>query len=148
MLLNRFKSATGDTFASKTKIAEDFGSFIFALTRPRIAPSLNMHVATTLPNRTRGEALLEFFFEELLWIYHIVHVPTVRKLFDKLYADIDNSRALEYGPLALISTTFALSAYFASTSSGLFFRHTEAMSHCHKSILLYDSYLLPRIYNC
>lgn len=98
-----------------------------------------MHnVVAALPTRGQGEALLEFFFDEILWIYHIIHVPTVRKHFDKLYTDIESHEQPEYGPLALISTLYALTAYFSSKSSGLFFRHTESTSYCHKWTLLYE----------
>ena len=132
-ILNYFQ----DSFATRTKLAEGFGSFIFALTRPRIAPSLNMHVVAMLPTRTQGEALMEIFFEEILWIYHLIHVPTVRAHFNTLYTSIENNQQPDYGPLALISTIFALSAYFSSKTSGLFFKHTESMSYCHKWTLLY-----------
>jgi hypothetical protein len=95
-----------------------------------------MHVAGILPPRSQGETLLEYFFEEILWIYHIVHIPTVRKLHNKLYTDIENSKTPDYGHLALISTIFALSAYFASHTSGLFFGNSEATLLCHKWTIL------------
>lgn len=82
---------------------------------------------------------MEFFFDEILWIYHILHVPTVEKHFDRLYTAVENGQQLEYGPLALISTIFSLTAYFSSRSSGLFFKHSESMSYCHKWTLLYVS---------
>lgn len=101
-----------------------------------------MHIVATLPARSQGIALLEFFFDEILWIYHIIHVPTVRKHFDALYTSIENNKQPEYGPLALLSTIFALTAYFSSKSSDLFFKHTESTSYCHKWTLLY----VPPIY--
>jgi hypothetical protein len=126
------------TFTSRLKIAEGFGSFIFALTRPRIPTSLDMqNVAATLPNRSQGVVLLEFFFDEILWLYHVIHVPTVRTHFDKLYTDIENNQQPEYGPLALISTLYALTAYFSSESASLSFKHSESMLYCHKWTLLY-----------
>ena len=97
-----------------------------------------MHVLATLPTRNQGETLLEFFFEEVLWVYHIVHVPSVRKQFDKLYTTIENNEPPDFGALALISTICALSAYFSSSASGLFFKHNEAMTYCHKWTLLYE----------
>lgn len=97
-----------------------------------------MHVLATLPTRNQGEALLEFFFEEVLWLYHIVHVPSVRKHFDKLYTTIENNQLPDFGALALISTIYALSAYFSSPASGLFFKHSEATTYCHKWTLLYE----------
>jgi hypothetical protein len=139
------KLTSKGTFATRAQIAEGFGSFIFALTRPRVAPSLNMHVAATLPIRTQGEALLEFFFNEILWIYHIIHVPTVKKHFDRLYKRIENHQPPEYGPLALLSTIFALSAYFSSKSSGLFFKYSESMFYCHKWTLLYVFPITPSL---
>lgn len=126
------------SFTTRAKIAEGFGSFIFSLTRPRVPTSLTMqNVLAALPTRSQGDALLEFFFDEILWIYHIIHVPTVRNHFEKLYHNIENHQQPEYGQLALISTLYALAAYFSSQSSGLFFRHTESTSYCHKWTLLY-----------
>ena len=126
------------TLASRTQIAEGFGSFIFALTRPRVPASLDMrNVVAVLPNRRQGDALLEFFLDEILWIYHIIHVPTVRKHFDNLYTAIEDRQEPEYGPLALISTLYALTAYFSSQSSDLFFNYTESMPYCYKWTLLY-----------
>ena len=126
------------TLASRTKIAEGFGSFLYALTRPSTPTSLDVHnIITALPSRSQGESLLKFFFDEILWIYHILHLPTVITYFDKLYADIETQQRPEYGPLALISTLYALTAYFSSKSSGLFFRYSESMSYCHKWTFLY-----------
>ena len=134
-MLNCFK----DNIATRAKIAEGFGSFLFAFTRPRIAPSLTMNVVATLPTRIQGEALLEIFLQEILWIYHLIHAPTVTAHFNKLYNTIENGQEPDYGPLALISTIFALSAYFSSKTSGLFFKHADSMSYCHKWTLLYAS---------
>ena len=146
MMLN---SGPKGTFTSKMKPAEDFGSFLFALIRPRVPTSLDMqNVVTKLPTRSQGEAMLEFFFDEILWIYHIVHVPTVRRHFDKLYNDLQNQKQLEYGPLALISTLFALTAYFSSETSSLPFKHGESMAYCHRYILLYVATLLISCLMC
>ncbi|KAG0645374.1 transcription factor [Hyphodiscus hymeniophilus] len=130
-------SPPNGSLTSKLKIAENFGSFIFALTRPRIPTSLDMqNVVATLPSRSQGAVMLEFFFDEILWIYHIIHIPTVRRHFDKLYIDIENNQQPEYGPLALISTLYALTAYFSSEASNLSFKHSDSMIYCQKWTLL------------
>jgi len=124
-------------YAAGTKLTESFETFIFTLAKPRISTSVDMqNIVAALPRRHEGEALLAFFFDEILWIYHLVHVPTVRRHFEKLHSDIQHNQQPEYGPLALIATIYSLVAYFSSESSGLFFKESEAMLNCHNWALL------------
>jgi hypothetical protein len=125
-----------DISDSDAKIAENFGSFIFALTKPRSAPSLGRNIPAILPERDQGESLLNFYLDHVNGIYYIIHVPTVKKLFNQVYASLEHNQQPDYGHLALISTIFALSAYFSSPLSGFYFKHSEAMSYCHQWTIL------------
>jgi hypothetical protein len=80
--------------------------------------------------------LLEYYFNHVSWIYHIIHVPTVERQFDNLYTKLEQNQQPDYGHLALISTLFALSAYFSSSSAGLFNDIPDQMLHCRRWTLL------------
>ncbi|PVH76458.1 hypothetical protein DL98DRAFT_292932 [Cadophora sp. DSE1049] len=129
-------SGAEDPSTLDVKVIESFGSFIFSLTRPRMAPAFDNNLPTVLPSRSQGEVLLNYYFDHVNWIYHIIHKPTVRKLFDTLYTDIEMGRMPDYGHLSLIATLFALSAYFCGHTSGLYFKPSEAMNYSRRWTLL------------
>ena len=101
-----------------------------------MAPTFNNNLPALLPSRAQGTILLDYFFDHVNWIYHIIHKPTVRRLFDSLYTSIELGRIPDYGHLSLITTLFALSAYFCGPKSGLYFKSTEAMTHSRRWTLL------------
>ena len=101
-----------------------------------MAPTFNNNLPALLPSRAQGTILLDYYFDHVNWIYHIIHKPTVRRLFDSLYTSIELGRIPDYGHLSLITTLFALSAYFCGPKSGLYFKSTEAMTHSRRWTLL------------
>jgi hypothetical protein len=119
-----------------SKVADSFGSFIFSLTRPRIAPALSQHFSTMLPARPRAQVLFDYYLNHVNWIYHIIHVPTVKQHFDELYKELEQGKQPVYDRLALISTLLALSAYFSAPATKLFTDTPEAMVHCRRWTLL------------
>jgi hypothetical protein len=88
-----------------------------------------------LPLRKQGEILLNYYFENADWIYRILHVPTVRWIFNDLYTKLEHDQHPSYSHLALISTIFALSAFFCSPSSGLYLDRAAAVAHSRSLIL-------------
>ncbi|KAK0106282.1 hypothetical protein ONS96_003922 [Cadophora gregata f. sp. sojae] len=127
--LEHTPSGADDVSKLDAELIESFGSFIFSLTRPRMAPAFNNNLPALLPSRRQGEILLEYYLNHVNWIYHLIHKPTVRRLFDTLYTKIDMGEMPDFGHLSLIATIFALSAYFCSPSSGLYFKSSEAMNY-------------------
>lgn len=119
-----------------SKVADSFGSFIFSLTRPRAAPALSQHFATMLPPRPRAQILFDYYLNSINWIYHIIHVPTVKEHFEEIYTGLEQGKQPKYDRLALISTLFALSAYFSAPSAKLFTDTSEAMVNCRRWTLL------------
>lgn len=71
------------------------------------------HIISTLPSHDQAKILLEFYVTKVNWLYHIIHVPTVRKMLDQIYEDLHNKRLPPYSHLALTCAIFALSAYFS-----------------------------------
>ncbi|KAH7395559.1 fungal-specific transcription factor domain-containing protein [Cadophora sp. MPI-SDFR-AT-0126] len=129
-------SETEDPSTLDFKVVESFGSFIFSLTRPRMAPAFNTNLPTLLPSRSQGEVLLEYYFDNVNWLYHIIHKPTVRKIFDAVYTDVERGRAPDYGHLSLIATLFALSAYFCGPNSDTCLKYSDAMNYSRRWTLL------------
>ncbi|KAG4435384.1 hypothetical protein IFR05_009127 [Cadophora sp. M221] len=129
-------SAADEISTLDVKVTESFGSFVFSLTRPRMAPKFKQNLATLLPTRSQGEVILEYYLEHVNWIYHVIHAPTVRERFDSLYTNIETGLKPNYAHLALISTLFALGAYFSTTTSGLYFKPPESMIYSRRWTLL------------
>jgi hypothetical protein len=127
---------TKANFALSAQLTDSFGSFIFSMTRPRTAPSFDHRLSAMLPDRNRGLALLQYYFDEINWLYYVIHIPTVRRQFDDLYTCLETNQLPNYGHLALISTLYAICAYYSSSSAEIFFKHTEALSCCHRWTLL------------
>lgn len=118
------------------RVSNFFGAFIFSLTRPRIAPSLDKHFYVMLPSRARGKELLDYYFTQVSWIYQVIHVPTVERQFNNLYLQLEQNQQPDYGHLALISSLFSLSAYFSSPSSGLFTDIPDQIANSRRWVLL------------
>ncbi len=125
-----------EQFSSDAKVAESFGTFIFALTRPRSPPAFTQHLPTIFPSRSQGQILFEYYIDHVNWIYQGIHVPTVRMICDTVYTKIEQNQLPEYGHIALIATIFALSAYFSAPSSNLYFPHTEAKKFSYRWVSL------------
>lgn len=89
-----------------------------------------------LPPRPRGQVLFDYYLNHVNWIYHILHVPTIKKHFDEMYTGLEQGKQPEYDRLALISTLFALSAYFSAPLARLFTDLPEAMANCRRWTLL------------
>ncbi len=111
-------------------------SFVVSLTVPRTPPAFKQQVVRLLPCRSQGEMLLEYYFEHINWIYHVIHVPTVKEIFHTLYSNIEQNQLPNLGHLSLISALFALSAYFCSATSKLYFKVGESKAMCHRWTLL------------
>ncbi|KUJ10776.1 uncharacterized protein LY89DRAFT_739766 [Mollisia scopiformis] len=125
-----------EQLSSDAKVAESFGSFIFALTRPRSPPAFTQHLPSMLPTRIQGQILLDYYIDHVNWIYQIIHVPTVQKIFDIVYTHAEQNTVPQYGYVALIATIFALSAYFSSPQSNLYFHHSEAKRFSYRWVSL------------
>jgi hypothetical protein len=102
------------------------------MTRPRTAHSFDHQLSATLPDRNRGLALIEYYFDEINWLYYIIHVPTVRKQFNDLYTSLESNQQPNYGHLALISAIYAISAYYSPPSSNFYFKHNEGILCCYQ----------------
>lgn len=104
-----------------------------------IAPAIRLVIdqptLSLLPSRKQAELLFDYFAEQVTVFYHIIHVPTARSMLDMVYTQLENKRQPQNNHLALLSTIFALSAYFGS-SSCFQFHGAEAKTLCYRLILV------------
>lgn len=117
---------TQEQLSSDAKVCEKFGTFVFALTKPRSPPAFTLNLPSMLPSRAQGQTLLDYYVDHVNWIYQIIHVPSVQSILDTTYTKIEQNQVPEYSHVALIATIFTLSAYFSSPQSNLYIHHTEA----------------------
>lgn len=85
-----------------------------------------LQILSILPTQAQGGALLEYYIQNVSWIYHIIHVPTVKAQLKSMYTALGQDRQPDYSHLAIISTIFALSAYFGYSTPDL----QDAKSSC------------------
>lgn len=111
MLTRKYPSGPGND------VAESFRSFNHSIANRTDASLLNRRIYESWPSRKLGQELLDYYFHELDYMYHIIHVPTVRKHFDSLCTSIQGHEKLNYAHVALIFTLFTLSAYLSSPMS-------------------------------
>lgn len=67
---------------------------------------------STIPNRVKSEALVQFFADELYWIDGVVHVPTFLRQHNTFWAKSDRGRVDDDNWLALYFAVLSLSGYF------------------------------------
>ena len=110
-------------------MAESFRAFNESIARPPNQIILGKDIGSLLPSRDIGHILIEHFFQEINWMVHLVHVPTVRKHLHTFYNDMEDQQSPNFAHLALITTIFTLSAYFCSSASAL---NTHRKSDIHQ----------------
>ncbi|APA08873.1 hypothetical protein sscle_04g036430 [Sclerotinia sclerotiorum 1980 UF-70] len=109
---NLHASTNYDLLSYDDEIAQTFtASFLSA---PAVSPgaSVDAQALSLLPSRKYARVLVKYFVENVVWIYHIIHIPTLESHLDKLYNDLEQNQQPQYGQLALLSAVFALSVYF------------------------------------
>ncbi|KAF7894151.1 hypothetical protein EAF00_007665 [Botryotinia globosa] len=66
----------------------------------------------SLPSRKRARVLFDYYVDNIVWIYHITHIPTLESHLNRLYDDLDQNLQPRNEHVALLSAVFALSVYF------------------------------------
>ena len=78
-----------------------------------------------LPAWKDALTLFEHYVTNVNWIYHIIHVPSVRRQMETMYVNIEAAVQPNTAHLALIYAILSLSAYFGSSSSAIPFAGIE-----------------------
>ena len=108
---------------------------------PSAIPALDREkVVKILPSKGQAIALFEFYVAKVNWLYHIIHVPTVRKQLVDVYTALGRDQMPPYDQLALVTTIITLAAYFSPGPLGGI-DHDDLHSACFKnwSFLSQDS---------
>jgi len=107
---------------------------------------MDKQTLSLLPSRAQAGFLFDYYIEEIMSLYHLIHVPTVRRMIDTVYTQLENNEQPPYDHVALLSSIFALSAYFASPSSRFHFKGREGKSFCYRWIFVAQRALLAADY--
>jgi Fungal specific transcription factor domain len=67
-----------------------------------------------LPSRKEADVLLQYYVDNVSWLFHIIHIPTVLSQKEVIYAALSRERMPNLSQLALMSAMLASSAYFWS----------------------------------
>nr|A0A411PQN2.1 RecName: Full=Agnestins biosynthesis cluster transcription factor AgnL11; AltName: Full=Agnestins biosynthesis cluster protein L11 [Paecilomyces divaricatus]QBG38877.1 transcription factor [Paecilomyces divaricatus] len=119
---------------SEERIAQLFASSFVSIIAPAIRLVIDQPTLSLLPSRKQAERLFDYFADQVVVFYYFIHVPTVRSMLDTVYTHLENKRQPQHDHLALLSTVFALSAYFGSSSSRFPFNGAEAKMLCYRWI--------------
>ncbi|RDW59586.1 hypothetical protein BP6252_12673 [Coleophoma cylindrospora] len=112
---------------------DSLGVSFQALISPSSAISLDLpFIVSTLPNRSQGHILINYYADHVNWIYHILHMPTIRRMNDLIYDALDQNQLPQHRHLALVSAVFGLSAYFGYSSPTFLFKGPDAKEYSYR----------------
>jgi hypothetical protein len=97
--------------------SRDWSNILVTNQPPPDPPLSCSDIAAILPNKIAAYHLFDHYVNNLNWIYHAVHVPTLRQQLASIYDHIETRRKPKFFHLALIATILAVTAYFKSGSS-------------------------------
>ncbi len=60
-----------------------------------------------LPEYHEAKILLEKFIQDIDYLYHVVHVPSLPAIFNEVYACLNQQRAIKLGNMMLLLGIFA-----------------------------------------
>ncbi|KAJ8058966.1 hypothetical protein OCU04_011950 [Sclerotinia nivalis] len=109
---NLHASTNYDLLSYGDEITQTFTASFLSAPATSLRGSVDAQALALLPSRKYARVLMEYFVENVIWIYHIIHIPTLESHLDKLYNDLEQNQQPQYGQLALLSAVFALSVYF------------------------------------
>ncbi|TGO36033.1 hypothetical protein BHYA_0137g00140 [Botrytis hyacinthi] len=109
------------------EITQTFAASFLGASASTVRTGVDAQSLRSLPSRKHARVLFDYFVDNIVWIYHIIHVPTLESHLNRLYDDLDQNLQPRNEHVALLSTVFALSLYFQGT---------EPLSETHRWTLL------------
>ncbi|KAM0135616.1 hypothetical protein ACHAO1_004970 [Botrytis cinerea] len=94
------------------EITQTFAASFLGTSATTVRTGVDAQSLASLPSRKHARDLFEYFVANVVWIYHIIHVPTLELHLNKLYNDLDQNLQPQNDHVALLSAVFALSVYF------------------------------------
>lgn len=107
---------------------------------------MDQQTLSLLPSRVQALYLLDYYMEKIILFYHLIHIPTVRRMLDTVYTQLENNQQPRHNHVMLLSTIFGLSAYFTPPSSRFHFHGIEAKSFSYQWIFVAQRALLAANY--
>jgi len=107
---------------------------------------MDQQTLSLLPSRIQAVFLFDFYIEKIIPLCPLVHIPTVRSMLDAVYTQLENNQQPRPDHIALLSTIFALSAYFTRPLSRFHFNGIEAKNFSYQWIFVAQRALIAANY--
>ena len=98
-------------------------------------------ILSALPPWSYASALSDHYTQQVGWIFPVVHSPTLKTHIKAIYTSLEDGQMPDLGRLAIVTTVFAISAYYFSPSSKLPFDAHEARTYTSRWLKLAQSAL-------
>ncbi|THV55382.1 hypothetical protein BGAL_0009g00320 [Botrytis galanthina] len=109
------------------EITQSFAASFLGPSATTVRAGVDAQSLCSLPSRKHARVLFDYFVDNIVWIYHICHIPTLESHLNRLYDDLDQNLQPRNDHVALLSAVFALSVYFQGA---------EPLSETHRWTLL------------
>ncbi|KAF7885602.1 uncharacterized protein EAF02_004111 [Botrytis sinoallii] len=109
------------------EITQTFAASFLGTSATTVRTGVDAQSLRSLPSRKHARVLFDYFVDNIVWIYHIIHIPTLESHLKRLYDDLDQNLQPQIDHVALLSAVFALSVYFQGA---------EPLSETHRWTLL------------
>ncbi|TGO83059.1 hypothetical protein BPOR_0709g00050 [Botrytis porri] len=94
------------------EITQTFAASFLGTPATTVRTGVDVQSLRSLPPRKHATVLFDYFVHNIVWIYHIIHIPTLETHLNRVYDDLDQNLQPQNDHVALLSTVFALSLYF------------------------------------
>ncbi|TGO55343.1 hypothetical protein BCON_0093g00150 [Botryotinia convoluta] len=94
------------------EITQTFAASFLGTSATIVRTGVDAQSLRSLPSRKHARVLFDYFVDNIVWIYHIIHIPTLESHLNRLYDDLDQNLQPQNDHVALLSAVFALSLYF------------------------------------
>ncbi|KAH8701587.1 hypothetical protein BGW36DRAFT_371149 [Talaromyces proteolyticus] len=103
--------------SSYERIGHIFSVSFLTFNNPAHRPALDQEVLSLLPSRMQAVSLLDFYIANIIPFYHIIHTPTIQKMLNTAYTQLEIGQQPPDDHVALLSAIFAIAAFFGPRPS-------------------------------
>lgn len=80
-------------------------------------PLSNTELIASLPTRSDAEILVRHYFENISWMFHIIHTPTVIDQMEAIYTTFSHQQRPIFSHLAFVVCHICLQRLFLDTEN-------------------------------
>ncbi|KAF5867961.1 putative c6 zinc finger domain-containing protein [Botrytis fragariae] len=106
------ESTNNNLLCYDDEITQTFAASFLGTSATTVRTGVDAQSLRSLPSRKHARVLFDYFIDNIVWIYHIIHIPTLESHLNGLYDDLDQNLQPQSDHVALLSAVFALSVYF------------------------------------